>query len=155
MEQEGQTIITAPVKRRGRPPESIRLANRRRVIEIAKSNPDMSQIEVARESGACKRTVADVLAKYGINQGELEEYRNNQADIILGIQRKITTSITQEDVNKAPLRDRLIGLGITIDKHRLITGESTSNVASWTTIIQLVQTPAISNAPIDVTPKPD
>jgi hypothetical protein len=33
------------------------------------------------------------------------------------------------------MRDKLVGLGIVIDKFRLITGQSTSNIASWTKVV--------------------
>jgi hypothetical protein len=37
------------------------------------------------------------------------------------------------------MRDKLVGLGIAIDKHRLITGQSTSNIASWIAVVKDAQ----------------
>jgi len=45
------------------------------------------------------------------------------------------------------MKDRLVGLGIVIDKHRLITGQSTSNIASWTAIVQQAH-----QRTVDITP---
>jgi len=131
---ENEQIIEIP-KRRGRIPKGLKSTIEKKIIECNKTLQHPTQQNVADETGVCRQTVANVLAKYGINKEELEEYRDNQADILLGIGKRISENITEEDVKKAPMRDKLVGLGIVIDKFRLITGQSTSNIASWTKVV--------------------
>jgi len=120
-------------KRRGRPPGTSKSATvklHREIIACTKKGTSMSNREIAGELGCDKRTVAAVLSKYGIKQDELEEYRDNQADILLGLQHRISKSIDDECIQKAPLQSRTLALGILYDKYRLQTNQSTQNVAS-------------------------
>ena len=130
--------ITQP-KRRGRPANRSYKDKQSQVIQIAKSNPELTIEKVAIEAGVCRQTASAYLAKYGINKQELDAYKDNQPDILLSLTKRIGESITQECIQKAPMRDRIVGLGILVDKFRLLTGQSTANVASWTHVVQQSQ----------------
>ena len=132
-------ITTTETKRKGRIPLGKRAEIERKVIECNKTLQHPTQQNVADATGICRQTVANILAKYSINQQELEHYRENQADILLGLQQRITKHIADDDIKRAPMRDKMVALGIAIDKHRLVTGQSTSNVSNWTMIVNKAQ----------------
>jgi len=143
-------------RKRGRPAGSRKSATvmlHREIVDCTKKGTGMSNREIADKVGCDRRTVGAVLAKYGINKDELEEYRDNQADILLGIQKNISVSITEADIKSASFRDRMVGMGIAIDKYRLITGQSTANISAWLGIVKDAQIKG-ANPPIDVTPIP-
>ena len=45
------------------------------------------------------------------------------------INERILCAISDEDIAKASLRDKVVSAGISTDKHRLLTGQSTANLA--------------------------
>jgi hypothetical protein len=155
MPTENSAVGQALPRRKGRPKKSESIALHREIVKCTQNGTYPSHREIADKVQCSKTTVVEVLAKYGINQQELEEYRENQADILLGIQRKISVNVTEDEIKAASLRDKMVGLGIAIDKHRLITGASTSNMASWIVVVQQSHNRLNSNAPVDVTPDPD
>lgn len=57
----------------------------------------------------------------------VDMYRNKQADILDGMAARTLASITDGDLEKAGLRDKVVATGILIDKSRLISGASTQN----------------------------
>ena len=134
-------ITTTEKKRRGRPPKGESISIHNQIVNLGKNTKNLPMREIAETVGVSINTVSDVLAKYQINQQELEDYRNNQADILLGLQHRITKHITDESIKRAPMRDQLVALGIAIDKHRLVTGQSTSNVSNWTMIVNKASKP--------------
>ena len=133
---EHSTVIdTQTVKRKGRIPLGSKKSIEKRIIECNKTLQHPTQQNIADKVGVARQTVSDVLAKYKINQDDLEEYKINQPDILMGLQQRISGSIDDECIQKATMKDRLVALGIVIDKHRLITGQSTSNIASWVNVV--------------------
>lgn len=120
-------------RKRGRPPGSRKsetISLHRAIVNCTKKDTSLSNREIADKLGCDRRTVGAVLAKYGIKQDELDAYKENQADILLGLQQRIGKSITDEDIQKAPLLSRTTALGILFDKFRMHTGQSTVNMAS-------------------------
>ena len=134
--QPSETVQTATIpKRRGRPSRKETAALKQEVIKYARAEPLASQREIAAAVGVNRATVAGVLAKYHINKEELDSYKENQADIMVGLQHRIAKSITDEDIKKAGLQSRLTAFGIIFDKFRIQTGQSTANIASWVNVV--------------------
>jgi DNA invertase Pin-like site-specific DNA recombinase len=137
-----------PARRRGRPSRGKAAEIHKDIIRIAQNDATLSQQSVADEAGVSRRTVSEVLAKYSINQDELEDYRANQADILLGLQKRISKSISDEEIKKAPFRDKIVAAGILYDKYRLQTNQSTQNVASLHSIAdRAIKAVSTSNPP--------
>lgn len=134
-DSEGATVETATPKRKGRPAGMRNGAAHKRIIEIAKKHPDAPKREIARRAGVDKATVDRALVKYGIRQADVAVYVDNRAAIFQGMQSRLLTSITDEDIAKMSGKDRMIGLGVLYDKERLETGQSTANVASLTALV--------------------
>ena len=122
-------------KRRGRPSNGVRLQKIQAVTKTVQSNPLMSVREIAETAGVAKSTAQQYLAKLGINKTELSLYQEAQPDVLLDLAKRIGESIDDECIQKASLKDRIVSTGIVIDKFRLITGQSTSNIASWVNVV--------------------
>ena len=143
------TQTTEQPKRRGRPTNEALAEKKRKVVELAKQRPNISQRAISTEIGIDRSIVSDVLAKYKINQEELEEYKTNQTDVMIGLQHRIAKSITDEDIKKAGLQARLTAFGIIFDKYRTHTGQSNTNIASWTNLVaQSHKAQVIDNAKV-------
>ncbi len=135
-----------PAKRRGRPRGSESARNRERVTKLVQTVPGISIREIAEETGLAKNTIQTMMDKHQIIKAELDAYKTYQPDVLLNLSRRISESIDDECIKKAPLKDRMVGLGIAIDKFRLITGESTGNVNNWLMIVQQSQAPVTNRA---------
>ena len=85
--------------------------------------------EIAKLTDCERTTVTKVLGKYNIYKQDVEDYRANRADIFAGLQERITKSISDDEIKKAPLGTRITMLGIIYDKERLESGQSTLNAS--------------------------
>ena len=63
------------------------------------------------------------------SQKDLEAYKHNRADILAMKQAEMTSSITDEKLKKANMRDLVWSFGVLYDKERLERGQSTGNLA--------------------------
>ena len=138
---------TIQPKRKGRPANRSYKDKQAQVIQIAKSNPELTIDKVAIQAGVCRQTASAYLAKWGINKQELDVFVENRNSIVKDKQRMILDAITVEKATKASVKDLAVCYGIMLDKDRLETGESTSNVNNWTLIVQQAHTKTV-----DVTP---
>lgn len=86
------------------------------------------QIAAAQNVGRATvhQAVAPILAKLA-DPATVEMYRNKQAEILDGLAARTLASITDGDLEKAGLRDKVVATGILIDKSRLVSGASTQN----------------------------
>ena len=145
-------IDTQPIeqpKRRGRIPIALKTKIEKQIIECNKTLQHPTQQNIADKVGVARQTVSDVLAKYKINKQEVDNYAANQADILMGLQHRITANISDSDIEKASLKDKIVAASICLDKHRLITGQSTSNIANWSVIVsESHRTQVIDNAKV-------
>lgn len=88
--------------------------------------------QIAEAQGVDKSTVHQTLApllKALPNANELSEMRSSMADHLTVTAYKTIASITDEDFAKAGLQQKATSAAILIDKSRLISGESTQNIA--------------------------
>jgi hypothetical protein len=138
-----QTILAEtteqPAKRKGRPSRKESAAIHQQIVKATETMPMATHQEIAEAVGVNRSTVGQVLAKYSINKDELEEYKVNQADVMVGLQQRIAKSITEDDIKKANLQSRLTAFGIIFDKYRTHTGQSNTNIASWIAIVKDAQ----------------
>jgi hypothetical protein len=109
------------------------------IIELAESNPNLTHTQIASLEDCERSTVSRVLAKYGIEQQEVEDYKQHRADIFGGLQKRILKSITDEDIKKAPVGSRILAVAQLYDKERLERGQSTENVSLLVGAIQDLQ----------------
>lgn len=87
-------------------------------------NPNMSERAIAKLTDSSNARVHEVLAKYNLNHSDIQDFKENQTDILRGLQSKILSCITSEDIQKASLQQKLTGYGILADKLMDLSGES-------------------------------
>ena len=79
------------------------------------------------------------LARYGIEKGQVEEYKAHRADVFAGIQHRLLASCTDEDIKKAPMGSRVLAAAQLYDKERLELDKSTSNIGVLVDVIKRIQ----------------
>ncbi len=82
---------------------------------------------------------------------ELRGFQDVEADIQTAIKRRISSQLLTVDLSKTSPKDLAMVYGITYDKNRLQTGQSTSNQSVFFTIVS-ESDDAIPAEIIDVTP---
>ena len=90
--------------------------------------PTMPPSIIAGKVGCSPANVTDVLKRYAkaTSIEELRDFQANQGDIFDVLAHRTLASITDEDISKAPLVQRITGAAILIDKSRLVRGQPTS-----------------------------
>jgi transposase len=133
--------------RRGRPSKGESIALRKQIIILGKNTKNLPMREIADQVGVSINTVSDVLAKYGINKLDLDTFVDSRNAIVKSKQQVALDALTPEKASKASFKDLAIAYGVLLDKDRLESGESTSNVASWSMIVQKAH-----SKEVDITP---
>lgn len=90
--------------------------------------PAMSNVAIANKVGCAESNVRQVLGKYvrDCSLEELRDFQANQADIFDGLASSTLASITQADLEKASLLQKVTASAILVDKSRLVRGQPTS-----------------------------
>jgi predicted XRE-type DNA-binding protein len=99
-------------------------ANSKAVIDTVISNPNLTQSEVAKIHGIDRSRVSQICTKYGIDKQELQDFKDNRADIFAHIQKIVTESLTVDDIKKAPVGTRALIACQFYDKERIERGQS-------------------------------
>ena len=95
-----------------------------RIIAAKKAHPDLNNKQLAAIVGTTRETTSRILTQYGVDIGAIEAYQAHRADILDALQQRIASSITDEDIKKANLLQRLSAYGIAYDKMRIERGLS-------------------------------
>lgn len=109
------------------------------IIEVAKSHPELSTHQIGKLAGADHSTVSRTLAKYNIEQQHLEAFKGARADILAGLQMRILTTCTDEDIKKAPFGSRILAAVQLYDKERLERDQTTENVGIMAKVIKEIR----------------
>ena len=90
--------------------------------------PELSQSDIAERVGCTPQNVSQVLSAFLVDRSydDLEEYRNNKAECFEALQYRTLASITNDDIDKAPLMARITGAAILQDKIALMRGQPTN-----------------------------
>lgn len=113
-------ILVAPEKRAKNTPIT-------KLLDQVNRCPGITTRELGALNNIDHTAVVRLFQRHGIERQQTEDYKGNRADFFAGMQEKIVASITQEDLQKASLRDKIISAGVLYDKERLERGQSTSN----------------------------
>lgn len=81
---------------------------------------------VARNTGRARDTVSQIKQRH---ESDIQEIQARLADKFLDTAERALTHITDEKLQTANARDLGILSGVMVDKSRLLSGESTQNVA--------------------------
>lgn len=92
------------------------------------------------EQPFCKQAIDQALSKFDkfIQDAEhLPAFQQNRLSLLDAVEHRLMDSLLDDDVlAKANLRDRAVSYGIIVDKRRLESGQSTSNIALLSKIVQ-------------------
>jgi hypothetical protein len=100
-----------------------------KIIDLKQTNPDLTTREIAKLTDCTHSNVVQILQRYGVVQQEVHDYKTHRADILASLQHRLISSITDEDVKKAPVGSRVLAAAQLYDKERLERGQSTENIA--------------------------
>ena len=109
------------------------------ILAVAAVAPTLTPPEIARTCGTSRQMVHTVLARYGIEQANVDNYKQHRAEILAGLQDKIISTIDDDAIKAAPLAARAATYGILFDKERLERGQATGNINVLVGYIQDLQ----------------
>ena len=98
----------------------------KKIIAEYIEHPQATERELAKLSDASPSMVHTVLQKYGIIKQNVDDYKENKIDIFHGIQQRIISSITEQDLQKASLQQKIVGAGVLEDKIADLQGRDKS-----------------------------
>jgi len=79
----------------------------------------------------------EVKSRYQVAQvADMDVLKKGVEDRFLRDVVRLQESISDADIFRATLRDKILAIGVLYDKHRLATGQSTSNVATLARIVE-------------------
>ena len=132
----------------------------RQIINLHNQHPNASGREIARLAKADPSYTIDILQRYGLIEQSISDYKTHRADILAGLQHRIISSITDEDIQKAPMGSRVLAAAQLYDKERLERGQGSGD-KPMLVIIQRVSgaTPPLeaqdAQFNVDITPNQD
>jgi 6-pyruvoyl-tetrahydropterin synthase len=100
------------------------------ILKTKQEHPDLTTREIGAIANVDHSYVVQVLARYGISQSHVEDFKANRANVFAGIQHRLLNSITDEDIQKAPMGSRILAVAQLFDKERLERDLSSINLAS-------------------------
>ena len=106
-----------------------------KLIELRKKG--LTHKEIGKIVGITRENVTRRLCDVDIPG--IETFKRNRADVFAYHQEKLLNSITQSDIKKAPMRDKIVAAGILYDKERLERDLSTQNVMSIVADLEAVR----------------
>ena len=95
----------------------------------------LTEDEMEVITGTTKQNISQRLKAMDAKFERVERFKRDEVPLNYDIRRRILESISDKDINEAKLQAKAIVYGILVDKQRLISGESTQNIASWTSIV--------------------
>jgi len=114
----------------------------------------MSMTQIAAKYGVTKQAVQQKLQTFTDQLGDPEElsgFKDVEAEIQAAIKRRFSSELLSVKLDKCSPKDLAMVYGITYDKNRLQTGQSTSNQSVFFAVVA-DSDEAITPQIIDVTP---
>lgn len=102
-------------------------AKQEHILTTAANHPKLSTRQIAKICNTDHSYVVQLQQRYNITKDITEQFKNHRADIFAGYQDKLLSSVTDTDIKKASLMQRMASVGILYDKERLERGLSTGN----------------------------
>lgn len=97
----------------------------KRIIETHQTHPTLNKSEIATVCNTDHAHVIRTLQAYGLIKDDVQNYISNRAIILAGIQHRLLSSITQEDIQKTPVGSRILAAAQLFDKEKAELGQST------------------------------
>jgi ribosome-binding ATPase YchF (GTP1/OBG family) len=97
------------------------------ILDTKTQHPDLTTRQIAAIAKTNHSNVIQCLARYGLKQNEITDYKSHRSEIFAGLQHKLLSSITTEDIQKTPVGSRILAACQIYDKERIELGKSTSH----------------------------
>jgi hypothetical protein len=114
------------VKRSSTPSTQIPTPTQAKILAAKAEHPTLSTRKLGKLIDVNYSTVSKALARYGVDYGLVESYQAHRADIMDGLCHRIISSVSDTDINRATLLQKLSAYGIVYDKMRIERGLSDS-----------------------------
>ena len=88
------------------------------------SNKNLSYSEIAKLAGCSKTNVIQRFQHIDFTPHRVKAFKDNRADLFALMQARILNSVTDEDIQKAPLNLKVVSAGILYDKERIERGQA-------------------------------
>ena len=115
-----------------------------KILTIRNDNPDLTNQQIADLAETSNSYVSEVLQRYGLNKEAVNDYNKNKVEIWQGITARILSKISDEDIEKGSLQQKITAAGIAFDKTQVLTGG-----AREVTPMVIVNRISIDNKPVD------
>lgn len=116
------SLKTSKIKKK---PRTRKITPKQEAILAAKSqNPNATGTEIAKQCGTDISYTIEVLQRFGLTKQSIQDYKDHKTDILTGLQARILSTISQADIEKASLHQRIIATGILHDKEQDMRGNN-------------------------------
>jgi hypothetical protein len=85
--------------------------------------------QIGDAAGCTKQAIWLRLNGFEKEQAELADYKEHEADVLVGLRARIVKELDTDAIQKMAPRDRVMAYGILYDKSRLQDGLSTANLS--------------------------
>ena len=94
--------------------------------------------EIAKQLDTTAATVCRQLEPYKhLALDRVDTFKALEPKLLADLSERLLLSVTDEDIKKANIRDRLTIYGILFDKRRLASGQSTQNISMFSHLVDL------------------
>lgn len=97
----------------------------RAIVRLKTEQPTLTTRQIGAIVGCSHVNVYETLQRYNIDHSRVHGYKANRSEIFAGIQERVVSTLTVDDIKGASVRDRAILLGTIYDKERLERGQAT------------------------------
>ena len=122
-----------------RPRAHLKPEEKHQIITLAENNPNLTHDQIADLTGVHTRTViTKLLNNYGIERDRVDDYKNQRADILAGMQERVLRCKygTDEAIKKMPDAAAILLFNSCFNAERLERGQTTENVGVLVAAIQ-------------------
>jgi hypothetical protein len=98
------------------------------ILAIQTKQPTITRRALAKQANTSFNYVQEVLQRYGLTKQTIDDFNQNKSDVLAGLQHRLLSNITQQEIEKAPLGSKILAACQLYDKQRLQDGQSTSNI---------------------------
>lgn len=88
------------------------------IIKTAQEHPELTVREVGLLEGCNHSNVVKTLQRYGIEREAVRDFVDSEREIRAEKKRLLLTSITEEEIKKMSVHNRVVDYGILVDKDR-------------------------------------
>ena len=88
------------------------------ILKTAQDHPELTMREVAAIEGCDHSNVVRTLQRYGIDRQVVHDFVESEKEIRAEYKRRLLTSITDDEIKKMSVHNRVVDYGILVDKDR-------------------------------------